>query len=149
MLAHPRVVGIKNSAGNIRTRKELLLLKRTMDFELYEGEEWAVDESLALGCDGVIAGFASTAGKLMKNIAYKVDAGQLDCASDLQFRLIDLFHNVYGDGARWWCAGQKYALQYMGIFSSAVSRVASQQDLPESHRAAVRACIDANRDHLF
>ena len=148
ILAHPRIAGIKNSAGGIRIRKELLILRQTVDFELYEGEEWGIDESLAMGCDGAIAGFASVAGKLMKNIAREVDRADLKTACDLQFRVIDMFHKVYGDSAQWWSAGQKYALKYMGIISSETSRVDAQQDMPESHRAQIRACIDANRDYL-
>lgn len=147
-LSHPRVVGVKNSAGSVNVRKELLLLKQTMEFELYDGDEWGIDEALMLGCDGAIAGFASTAGALMKNIAAEIDAGNLENAQALQYKLIELFHAIYGDGAKWWSAGQKYALEYLGIISASRSRVASQWDLPESQKAAVRACVDANRDLL-
>ncbi len=149
ILSHPKIVGLKNSSGSIRDRKELLLLKKTVDFELFEGEEWGIDEALWAGCDGAVAGFGSTGAKLMKNIANKVDAGDFDAARELQFRLIGLFHEIYGEDAMWWCAGQKYALKYMGILSDAASRMVSQQGLPESHKAIVRSCIDANRDLLF
>lgn len=149
ILAHPRIAGVKNSAGSLRVRKELLYLKRERDFELYEGEEWALDESLLLGCDGAVAGFASTAGKLMKQLAARVDAGDFPGAHRLQFTLLDLFYAVYGQQVSWWVAGQKYALKHMGILGSAAARVAAQQELPESQRAAIRAAIDANRDLLF
>lgn len=148
ILAHPNIAGVKNSAGSISVRKELLLLRRSLDFELYDGDEWGVDEALALGCDGVIAGFASTGGKLMKTIASQVEAGDLRAAAESQFRLIEIYHGVYGPGARWWSAGQKHALMHMGVISSDRSRVAAQQDLPDVHKAAVRACVDANRDCL-
>ncbi len=148
ILSHPKIAGIKNSSGSIRDRKELLLLKKTVDFELFEGEEWGIDEALWAGCDGAVAGFGSTGAKLMKNIANKVDAGDFDAARELQFRLINIFHEIYGQDAMWWCAGQKYALKYMGILSDAASRMASQQGLPESHKAIVRSCIDANKDLL-
>ncbi len=149
ILSHPKIVGIKNSAGCIRTRKELLFLKKSMDFELFEGEEWGIDEALIVGCDGAVAGFGSTGAKLIKSIAAKVDVGDFDAARELQFRLVGIFHDIYGPEAMWWCTGQKYALKYMGILSSSMSRVAGQEGLPESNKAAIRACIDDNHDLLF
>jgi len=148
ILAHPRIAGVKNSAGSLRVRKELLYIKRDLPFELYEGEEWALDESLLLGCDGAVAGFASTAGSLMKDLARRVDAGDLAGASAIQFRLLDIYYAVYGGQVAWWSAGQKYALQRLGVLSSATTRVASQRELPESQKAAIRACVDANREAL-
>ncbi|MCE5323524.1 dihydrodipicolinate synthase family protein [bacterium] len=149
ILAHPNVVGLKNSSGSIRTRKELLFLKQSMDFDLFEGEEWGIDEALIAGCDGAVAGFASTATKLMKEIARLVDAKDFDGAIKAQFTLVDIFHKVYGEDVAWWNIGQKYALQYMGIISSIKSRIESQQDLPEEQKAVIRACIDSYRDRLM
>jgi 4-hydroxy-tetrahydrodipicolinate synthase len=149
ILAHPRIAGVKNSSGSMRLRKELLFIKREADFELYEGEEWALDESLMLGCDGAVAGFASTAGKIMKELAARVDAGDFPSASRLQFRLMELFYAIYGPQVTWWIAGQKYALQYLGVLDAATTRAAAQQGLPESARAAIRACVDANRESLL
>jgi 4-hydroxy-tetrahydrodipicolinate synthase len=149
ILAHPRIAGVKNSAGSMRLRKELLLIKGQKNFELYEGEEWAIDESLLLGCDGAVAGFASTAGKLMKKLAAAIDGGDFPSASKMQYKLLELFYGIYGENVAWWVIGQKYALQYMGILKSSSTRVAAQAVLPEAQRAAVRACVDANRDILF
>jgi 4-hydroxy-tetrahydrodipicolinate synthase len=149
ILSHPRIAGVKNSAGSMRLRKELLLIKKEKNFELYEGEEWALDESLLLGCDGAVAGFASTAGKLMKELAAHIDAGDFPAASRLQFKLMELFYAIYGEQVTWWIAGQKYALQYMGVIKAATTRAAAQVDLPEAQRASIRACVDANRKILF
>ena len=149
ILAHPRIAGVKNSAGSLRVRKELLYIKREQPFELYEGEEWALDESLFLGCDGAVAGFASTGGKLMKALARCVDAGDLAGAQRIQYTLLDIFYVVYGRQVGWWTAGQKYALQYLGLIGSAATRVAAQQGLTEAHKAAIRACMDAHRAELL
>lgn len=149
ILSHPKIVGCKNSSGSIRTRKELLFLKQSVDFELYEGEEWGIDEALMAGCDGAVAGFASTATKLMKKIARLVDQNDFKAAYKFQFHLVDIFHKVYGENVAWWNIGQKYALQYMGIISSIKSRIESQQDLPEDQKAVIRACIDKYRDQLM
>jgi 4-hydroxy-tetrahydrodipicolinate synthase len=101
ILSHPRVAGVKNSSGSISMRKELVLLRRRMDFELYEGDEWGIDEALIEGCDGAVAGFASVGCKLMKRIANEVEAGNYRSAHELQFRLIDLYHSVYGPENAW------------------------------------------------
>jgi len=97
-------VGLKNSAGEIRTRKELLFLKRSLPFELYEGEEWAIDEALALGCDGAIAGFGSVGARIMAKLVSQFEAGDLAAAAESQMSLIDIYHRVFRPAVRWWCA---------------------------------------------
>lgn len=149
VLAHPKIAGVKNSTSGIRVRRELLRMKKEMDFEIYEGEEWGLDESLMLGCDGAVTGFGSTGAKLMKQIAADVDGGDFTEAAKKQDHLIGLFHGVYGSEAEWAVAGQKYALKYMGIISSDTVRVPRQEGMPEPHRERVRACIDANREYIF
>ena len=148
ILSHPNVAGLKNSSGEIRTRKELFFMKETLNFEHYEGEEWSIDEALAGGCDGAVAGFGSAGTKLIKHIANCVDSGDYSAARAAQHMLIDIFHKVYGDEARWWNIGQKYALKYMGIISTDVSRVEDQQILPEENKATIQSCIDVYRDWL-
>ena len=56
---------------------------------------------------------------------------------------------MYGQQVSWWTAGQKYALQYLGLIGSAATRVAAQQGLPEPQKAAIRACMDAHRAELL
>ncbi len=148
ILAHPRIAGVKNSASSLRVRKELLYIKRTQAFELYEGEEWVLDESLMLGCDGAVAGMASLAGKIMKRLAACVDGGDFAGASLNQFQLLDLFYAVYGQNVAWWTAGQKYALQHLGVLKAATTRVQAQSVLPEGLKASIRAYVDAHRQDL-
>jgi hypothetical protein len=38
---------------------------------------------------------------------------------------------------------------HMGIISSAITRVESQQGLPEEMKESIRACIDANMANLM
>jgi dihydrodipicolinate synthase/N-acetylneuraminate lyase len=85
----------------------------------------------------------------MKRIAAEIEAGNHSNARELQFRLIDIYHRIYGPGNAWWCAGQKYALEYMGIISSAVTRIENQHGLPEEMKERIRACIDAHRAELM
>lgn len=142
ILAHPRIIGLKNSAAQMRPRKELQMLKRELSFELYEGDEWAIDEALALGHDGVIVGFASLGGRLIRAIADAAGAGRHDEARLLQYELIEIFHEIYGENIAWWSIGQKYALQQLGVLSHAVTRVESQRNLPPERQAIIRACLD-------
>ncbi len=148
LMAHPNIAGLKNSAGEIRTRKELLVLKRTLPFELYEGEEWAIDEALMLGCDGAIAGFGSVGARLMTSLVAQFEAGDVAAAMESQRTLIDIYHRVFRPAVRWWCAGQKYALNYLGIIASDRCRLDGQQGLPEEERADIRKCIDQYREQI-
>ena len=142
ILAHPKVAGLKNSAGMMRPRKELQMLKRELPFELYEGDEWAIDEALALGHDGVIVGFASLGGRLLRAIADAAGAGKHDEARALQYELIEIFHQIYGENTAWWSIGQKYGLQQLGILDHAATRVESQRVLPPERQAIIRTCLD-------
>lgn len=144
ILSHPNVTGVKNSAGTMRVRKELLLLKGELDFELYEGEEWAIDEALGLGLDGVICGFGSMGARLIRGIADAVEAKDHPRARELQMELIRVFHVVYGDDTSHWCVGQKYGLHRMGILDSYTCLLDGQQDIPAEARTEIDRCIEAN-----
>ena len=142
ILAHPKVAGVKNSAGAMRIRKQLLLLKQEVDFELYEGDEWAIEEALALGCDGAIAGFGSMGGRVMKAIAGAVEQKDYARAHELQMELVRIMHTVYGETVPYWCIGQKYGLYRMGILSSYRTLVDGQQELPVEWQAQIDRCIE-------
>ena len=148
ILAHEKIRGVKNSADSIRIRKELLLLKQEADFELYEGQEWGVDESLMLGCDGAIAGFGSCGSKILKNIARMVEKKDYGKAGSLQEKLIGIFKGVYGDCRQHVWSGQKHALVHLGILDSPFSRVEGQNGIREKEIEAVQKCIDDNRELL-
>lgn len=149
ILSHPKIAGLKNSSGSLRVRKELLFLKKTMDFELLEGEEWAIDEACWLGCDGAIAGFGATGAKLIKAITSAVDAGDWAKASSLQKTLIEVFHLIYGVGARYACIRQKYALVKLGLLSSERCRAETQQYLSDACKAEVEQGLEIYRDYLI
>jgi len=149
IFSHPKIAGLKNSAGTMRLRKELLLIKKDLDVEIFDGEEWDIDLSIQAGCDGVVAGFGSVGAKLMRRIVDSVESGDFPSASEYQNKLIDIFHRVYGANISYWNVGQKYALQYMGLISSHYSRIDGQQSLPEVAQEQIRLCIDEYRDLLF
>lgn len=142
ILDHPNVAGIKNSASLIRVRKELLLLKRELDFELFEGDEWGVDEAAHLGCDGAVIGFGSMGGRLFKAIAAAAGNDDWVRAAWLQRQLIDILHTVYGEPVAYQCVGQKYGLHRMGILDSYNALLATQQTLPPEQQERIARCVE-------
>ncbi len=142
LFGHPNIVGVKNSSDSLRARKELLLLKKKVDFLLFEGQEWVVDESLALGCDGVLVGMAPLGAKLFRNIADAVDSGDLGQAAEYQRIMIEIFDGIYGTGLNTVWAGQKYALKLLNIFSTEKTLVPSQENvLTEENRKRIENCL--------
>ena len=145
---HKNIKGIKNSSDSLRGRKELLLLKKSVQFSLFEGQEWVVDESLILGCDGALVGMGSLAGKLFKRIARAVDSNQYKEAGRLQEILINIFEGVYGKDLSTIWIGQKYALQILGIFSTYITLVPEEQKLENEEKERIDKCIKKYRDYL-
>lgn len=149
LFKHPNIRGVKNSSDSLKTRKELLLLKEKNNFTLFEGQEWVVDESLALGCDGALVGMAPLGAKLFKSIAAAVDSGDLEQAAEYQRIMLEVFDGIYGADLSTVWAGQKYALKVLGIFSTENSLVPSQRGVMNSEsRKRIEKCLDEYRSYL-
>lgn len=148
ILRHPSIKGLKNSSDSLRTRKELLALRARLDFELFEGQEWVVDESLSLGCDGALVGLASLDVKILKRIASAVDAGNLDEVRKQQGLLFSLFDGIYGSDLSTIWAGQKYALHLLGILDSWKTLVPANAVLTAAQKARVAECVERFRGDL-
>lgn len=150
ILSHPNLKGIKNSASNMWLRRELLLLKVERGFSaaLLEGQEWAVDEALLIGCDGMLCGMGALGTTFMVGIARAVDAGNVAEAVRLQNRFIKLFHGVYGTDLSTVWVGQKYALKCLGLCASELTRAQDMKALTETRKREIEACIEAFREEL-
>ncbi len=148
ILKHTNIKGIKNSSDSLKKRKELLNLRKQIDFLLFEGQEWVVDESLFLGCDGALVGMGSLAGKLFSQIARAVDEGQFKEASRLQNILIEIFDGIYGKNLTTVWIGQKYALELLGLFSTHITLVPSQKELGREEKKRIENCVDKYREYL-
>lgn len=133
---HPRFAGLKNSSSDMMLRKELLMLKSECDFLQLEGNEWAMDEALMLGCDGVLSGGGALTSKMMVDLARAVDQRNFARAMQIQHRLIKLFHLVYGQKLNSVWAGEKYALKVLGVIDCEMTLVESAESLltPERRR---------------
>ena len=143
IMAHPNLKGIKNSSSNMWLRRELLMLKREKGFKtlLFEGQEWAVDEALMAGMDGMVCGMGALCSKIMVAIARAADKEDFKEAVRLQNRFIEIFHGVYGiDLANVW-NGQKYALMKLGLCASPYTIAQEMDSLTPAAKARVEKCI--------
>ncbi len=150
IMRHPRLKGIKNSASNMWLRRELLMLKKQEGFStlLCEGQEWALDEALLVGCDGMVCGMGALGSKFMVGIAEAVEAGNHKEAVRIQNRFIELFHAVYGiDLACVW-SGQKYALQQLGLIASPLTLAQEMSVLTEEHKQRIKECLERMKEEL-
>ncbi|MFA6633865.1 MAG: dihydrodipicolinate synthase family protein [Kiritimatiellia bacterium] len=150
ILSHPNLKGIKNSASNMWLRRELLLLKAERGFgaALLEGQEWAADEALLVGYDGMLCGMGALGSKFMTGIARAVDAGDVAAAVRLQNRFIRLFHGVYGKGLETVWVGQKYALKCLGLCASETTLAQGMEALTETRKRGIEGCLEAFRQEL-
>jgi len=149
LFRHPNIAGVKNSSDSLRARKELLTLRKTMEFTLFEGQEWVVDESLVLGCDGALVGMAPLGAKLFRNIADAVDEGDTVKAAEYQKVMIEIFDGIYGANLETVWVGQKYALKMLNIFSSEKTLVPSQKNaLDNESKERIKRCIGKYHDYL-
>ena len=144
IMAHPNLAGIKNSSSNMWLRRELLLMRKERGFKtlLLEGQEWAVDEALIVGNDGMVCGMGALASKLMVDLARAVDGGNFAEAVRLQNVFIEVFHGVYGiDLANVW-NGQKYALMKLGLCASPFTIAQEMSSLTDEAKKRIDAALE-------
>jgi len=150
LMAHPQLKGIKNSASNMWLRRELILMKQEKGLKptLLEGQEWATDEALIVGYDGMLCGMGALGSKFMVGIARAVDAGDVAEAVRLQNRFIRLFHGVYGAGLETVWVGQKFALKCLGLCASEMTLAQEMVTLTETRKREIEACLEEFREEL-
>lgn len=150
IMRHPKLKGIKNSAGSMYLRRELLRLRdeRRLSTRILEGQEWAVDEALIVGCDGMLCGMGALASKVLTGIAGAVDTGNIAEAVRRQNILIDIFHGVYGSSLENVWNGQKYALAELGLIASPFTYAQEMSSLSDTAKQRISACLARYRDEL-
>ena len=150
LMQHPNLKGIKNSSSNMWLRRELLLLREEKGFNtlFFEGQEWAADEALYAGCDGMICGMGALCSKMMKKLAVCIDNKDYEGARLAQNNMIKVFHGVYGiDISNCW-NGQKYALMKLGLISTPYTIAQEMSSLTDAARARVEKCLADFKDEL-
>ena len=150
MMRHPNLKGIKNSSSNMWLRRELLLLRAEKGLKtlFFEGQEWAADEALIAGYDGMICGMGALCSKMMRKLADCVDAGDISGAVEAQNNMIRVFHGVYGiDIGNCW-NGQKYALMKLGLIASPFTFAQQMDSLTDAAKERIEKCLEEFKDEL-
>ena len=131
-------------------RRELLLLRAEKEFKtlLLEGQEWAVDEALIAGCDGMICGMGALCSKMMRKIADCVDCGDVAGAVSAQNLMIQVFHGVYGINIENCWNGQKYALAKLGVISTPFTYAQEMDSLTDAAKARIDKCLEQFKNEL-
>ena len=150
MMRHPNLKGIKNSSSNMYLRRELLLMRAEKGLKtlFFEGQEWAADEALIAGYDGMICGMGAVCSKLMRKLADCVDAGDIAGAVEMQNRMIKVFHGVYGPSIENCWNGQKYALVKLGLIATPFTFAQEMTSLTDAAKARIEKCLEEFKDEL-
>jgi len=140
---------MKDSSGNSLVAQAITAQEiRPGDLQLLDGTEYRTAYSCALGYDGVLHGGGVLTGTMIRRIWEAALAGRMREAMDLD-RSNSLFLGaIYNRLSRPLqnIAGQKYALQLLGVFSH--DAVAVDQDLDEASRRRIAAAVERNRSWL-
>jgi 4-hydroxy-tetrahydrodipicolinate synthase len=134
----PRVLGIKDSAGDFEAFQALLAIKQERaQFRVLQGHESLAAASLLQGADGMVPGLANVVPALFVELRAAVDRGAVAECADLQRRIAALAQ-LYRQGP--WLAALKAACALRGLGNG---RPAPPL-LPASaaDRDAVRALLD-------
>lgn len=93
MLARePRVLGVKDSSGNLAGFQTFLAVKRERpDFRVLQGDERVMAACLLMGGDGVIAGLANVAPRLFVDLVHGAARGDVLATRHAQERITDLW----------------------------------------------------------
>jgi 4-hydroxy-tetrahydrodipicolinate synthase len=91
LAADPRVLGVKDSWGDLPYFQSLLTIKQTRpNFRVLQGHEHAAMASLLLGADGLIPGLGNVAPRLMVSLVEAARAGDLAVCQRLHGEIFDL-----------------------------------------------------------
>ncbi|MFA6815084.1 MAG: dihydrodipicolinate synthase family protein [Lentisphaeria bacterium] len=150
IMKHPNLKGIKNSSSDMWLRRELLVMKEEQNLKslLFEGQEWADDEALMAGCDGLISGMGALSSKMIVGLARAVDKGDFIESKHYQNRLIHLFHGIYGIDLANVYNGQKYALMKMGLISSSLTLAQEMDSLTAEAKVRITKCLTEMEEEL-
>ena len=143
IMRHPNLKGIKNSASNMWLRRELIFMKKELGLKtlILEGQEWAVDEAMMAGYDGMVCGCGALCSKPMVGIARAAERGDYAEAVRLQNVLIEIYHSIYGIGLDHIWTGTKYALVKLGLIDSYFTSAQEMDSLTEAHKKQIDECL--------
>jgi dihydrodipicolinate synthase/N-acetylneuraminate lyase len=141
LAAHPRIVGIKDSAGDWFAFEEFLA-QRADDFSVMQGREELAAISFWSGADGLISAMANIAPYLLQQLAASIRE-QRPRADSLALQAeVGSLAAVFAQGE--WLAGLKYALRALGWDVGEPSRPIPPCDAPQGQ--AVDRILAATED---
>lgn len=137
LLEEPNIVGLKDSAGDMRSFQEYLSVAQgRSDFSVYQGAEPLAALSLVRGAAGVVLGLANLAPRLCTDLYEAAQKGELERLWRLHESLMELFSiQEYKS----WLAGLKSGASLLGLCWSYVSE--PFEPLSEEQVEAVRSTL--------
>lgn len=91
LAAEPRVLGVKDSWGDLPYFQSLLTLKLTRpSFRVLQGHEHAAMASLLLGADGLIPGLGNVAPRIMVDLVRAAQARDIQTCQNLHAQIMEL-----------------------------------------------------------
>ncbi|NDF40488.1 MAG: hypothetical protein EB140_16385, partial [Proteobacteria bacterium] len=141
-LAHePRILGIKDSSGNLAHFQALLRIKeRRPDFRVLQGAEFAMAASALLGGDGAVPGMGNLTAGTFKDLFEAARRSDLASVRTLQIQINDLagLHSLAGH----WLASLKGAISLLGYGAG----IPAQPLVPASpaQLEAIRKCLESH-----
>lgn len=118
LAAHPNIVGIKDSWGDMFQFQEFLKL-RSDGFTIMQGREQLAAISLWAGADGIVSALPNIAPKMLPRLARAVSENDHDVALEIQWE-ITRTAQIFDQG--YWLSALKVALRELGIGNGVVSR---------------------------
>ncbi len=137
---HPRILGLKDSSGNIVQITEIIRQTRDADFAVLAGSASFLFVSLCVGAAGGVAALANLAPRECVRLFERCHQGALDEARALQYRLMAPNAAVT---TRFGVAGLKAAMTLRG-YHGGEPRLPLAPLPPEQHQA-VRAILTEAR----
>lgn len=108
-----RILGIKDSAGNLHAFQEFLKVKsRRAAFRVLQGNEPIASSSLLLGCDGLVPGMANFAPSLFVALHGAAAVGDAAACATIQAEITDLW-TLHAQGH--WLTALKGACALLGL----------------------------------
>lgn len=138
LAAEPRVLGIKDSAGDLKAFQAFTRIKRTRpDFRVLQGHEGVMGASLLCGGDGLVPGLGNVSPALFAALIRAARGAELERVAALQEQ-IDRLGALHAE--EHWLPALKAAAAHVGIGTGAPAP--PLQPLAPESRARVAALVD-------
>lgn len=144
----PQIVAVKDSSGDM-TRRDIALAAREArpELGLLNGDEFACDEYLFAGYDGLMTGGAAVTGLQANAVLDAAKRGDKEAAATAQARMTELMFALYGGPTiSCWLAGLKYALVKQGVFSTNLNIL--DYEVTDEQRASIENALVQFKDEV-